>query len=409
MKSKRILFKIWKFPILSETFILAQIITAINNGYDVRILVEELMDLKKSTHEYLIDKYKILDKIIFEDYNIPENKFKRILNAFYLILINFNKLTQLIKYLSFQKKLELKYIYIFHFYSNLEDFDIVHVQYGTNGKPLDLLKKANAFSPKMLISFHGHDVYFPINGIIPNNGYYDDLFKESNLLIANTPYLRDVLIRLGAQENKIKIVPVAVDTEFFKKSDRLVENDMFEIITVGRLEVFKGQILGLQCIKELRDKGYPVNYTVVGTGSQDQKLMDYVSQNDLNRCVTFTGRKSQFEIRELLQNKDLFLMTSITDPEYGVESQGLVTAEAQACGVPVIGFDSGGVKYTIANKETGYIVEEGNVSEMVNKIEYLIRNKEHLQKMKQNTISYIHENFSGKVLNREWKNIYDSL
>ena len=68
---------------------------------------------------------------------------------------------------------------------------------------------------KMIVSFHGHDLYFPINGIIHNNGYYENLFEYSDILIANTPYFKNLLMELRSTMEKIKTIPVAVDTNSF--------------------------------------------------------------------------------------------------------------------------------------------------------------------------------------------------
>lgn len=407
-EKKNILFKVWKFPILSETFILSQIITAIECGFEVKILIEDLLDL--NTHGDLIEKYDIKHKIIFEDYKVPENRILRYIKAVWLIFRNFPHIFKLVKFVNAHKKIELKHIYKFHFYSKFRKFDIVHVQYGTNGRPLDLLKKINFFSSKLVVSFHGHDLFFPINGIIENNGYYDLLFDQSDLLVANTDYLKDLLQNLGAPKNKIIVLPVSVNTNFFKKikTSRPTQKS-FNLITVGRLEVFKGQKFGLECVRILKERGFNVHYTLVGTGSQDEKLKDLVKEYGLCNDVTFTGKRSQTAIREILQEQDLFLMTSVKDLNYGVETQGLVTAEAQACGVPVVAFDSGGVKYTVLDGISGYVVLEGNIDAMVTRIESLINDLELRKKMGKEAQKFIKKNYSEEVISKQWINLYHAL
>jgi len=407
---KNILFKLWQFPRLSETFILAQIITAIKCGYKVNILVEDLLEINETTHGKLIEKYNLIDKVIIEDYGIPNKKFYRILKAFLLIIINISNLKYLKAFIEQHRKFELRHIFIFHFFGKLKNFDIVHVQYGTNGKPLDILKKIGFFPPKLIVSFHGHDVYFPINGIIENNGFYDDLFKYADKLIANTAYLKNLLIELGSPAGKIETIPVAVNTNFFKPGKLEINtSETIKIITVGRLEIFKGQHLGIECISKLVKNGYNVYYTIVGTGSQEEVLKNLIKEYSLNNYISTTGRKSQEDIKELLQNHDIFLMTSITDPDYGVESQGLVTAEAQACGLPVIGFDSGGVKYTINDGETGFIVPEFDVDAMTKRIEELIDNVKFRQKMGKEAVIYVENHFSQNQINDIWSDTYNAL
>jgi len=376
----------------------------------VNILVEDLLEINETTHGKLIKKYNLIDKVVFEDYRIPKNKTLRILKAIILIFSNISNLYKLKTFIEQHRKFELRHVYIFHFFRKLKNFDIVHVQYGTNGKPLDILKKIGLFPPKLIVSFHGHDVYFPINRIIENNGYYDDLFKYADKLIANTAFLKDLLIELGAPTGKIETIPVAVNTNFFKPGKLEINtSETIKIITVGRLEIFKGQYLGIECISKLVSNGYNVHYTIVGTGSQEEVLRNLIQEYSLNNYISLTGRKSQEKIKGLLQNHDIFLMTSITDPNYGVESQGLVTAEAQACGLPVIGFDSGGVKYTVMDGETGFIVPEFDVAAMTNRIEELIDNVKLRQEIGKKAVIYMENHFSQNKINDIWCKTYNEL
>ena len=58
-KNKKIIFKIGQFPHVSETFIIAQIITAIELNYQVVIIVNKVLDFKQSLHEDILLKHKI--------------------------------------------------------------------------------------------------------------------------------------------------------------------------------------------------------------------------------------------------------------------------------------------------------------------------------------------------------------
>ena len=240
---KSILFKIWKFPQLSETFILAQIITAIKCGYKVNVLVQDLLNIEESKQQILLTKFDILDKIIIENYHIPENKLIRLIKGCILVIINLPSILKLIRYLQKVKNLNITDIYKFQFYKRFKDYDIIHVQYGTNVKPVDILKKIGFITSKLVVSFHGHDAFFPINGIIPNNGYYDNLFRYGDLIVANTPYLAKLIEELGCPKNKLKIIPVGVDTKFFHplKNDHKCR-DVIRLISVGRLDKVKGHI-----------------------------------------------------------------------------------------------------------------------------------------------------------------------
>src|SRR5690606_33734599 len=101
------------------------------------------------------------------------------------------------------------------FYFQFNDASIIHVQYGTNSYPYRVIKNNHIFKPKVIVTFHGHDAFFPLYGRIPNNGYYDKLFNNGTTITVNTPYLEEKLIDLGCLNKKLKLVPVGVDTTFF--------------------------------------------------------------------------------------------------------------------------------------------------------------------------------------------------
>ena len=93
IKNKEIIFKIGQFPHLSETFILAQIITAIKCVYEVKILVNELLDFERSKQLELIEKFDIEKRIIIKNYNIPKNKWVRLLRWIFILGLNFKNLS----------------------------------------------------------------------------------------------------------------------------------------------------------------------------------------------------------------------------------------------------------------------------------------------------------------------------
>lgn len=404
--NRSILFKIWKFPQLSETFIVNQVVLALKLGYDVKILAGELTDVSCNANFELFQKYNLCDKIIIQDHRIPKQKLKRIFKAFWLVLINISLLRTLIKYLKELNKFGLSSIYEFFFYKDLRGFDVIHIQFGTNKHPIDILKKTGFIKSKLIVSFHGHDLYFPINNRIPNNGYYSRLFETADFLIANTVFLKDKLVALKAPVEKIKIIPVAVDTTIFKKSISKNENRILKLLTIGRLDELKGQQYGIRAVKLLVQKGLNIEYMIVGSGIEEEKLKNLIDKLELTSSVFLNGSSKPDEIPELLQNSHLFLMTSITNSKGMEETQGLVTAEAQACGLPVVAFDTGGVKYTMIDGKTGFICKEKDLLCYVQKIELLLKNDTLRNEMGLDAIRFIEKEYSENAVLNKWKIIY---
>lgn len=405
---KSIIFKIWKYPLLSETFITSQIITAINCGFDVKILIGELLSFQESKQVELLEKYCILDKIIIENYKIPENKMLRLLKWFFLLFLNVSFLPKIIFFYKYQESFSLTWLYQLVFYKKYRNVSVFHVQYGTNKAPLDVLKKINFIKSSLIVSFHGHDAFFPINGFIPNNGYYDNLFSSANTIVANTPYLAETLKELGCRSEILKTIPVGVDTTFFyPPANKKIKSKQFKLITVGRLSPVKGHIYAFESLKRLKLLGYNVTLTVIGQGDEYKNLENFILENNLKDKILLVGSKSQTEVRDLLYNSDLFIFTSVSLPNSRRETMGLATLEAQACGLPAVVFDSGGVKYTVKNKETGFVVPEFDTSVMAIRIAELIENVELRKEMSSKAVRFVSENYSQKVIEKKWKTLYE--
>jgi len=406
---KTIVFKLNQFPHLSETFILSQIITAINSGYDVKLLVTEVLSFEVSKQTKLLEKYNIADKIVVEDYDIPKNKIHRFLKWGYLLIKNINNLNYIIRFYKHQNSFSLTWLFQLVFYKNHAKVSIFHIQYGTNKSPVDVLKKIDFIKASLIVSFHGHDAFFPINGFIPNNGYYDCLFASANTIVANTPYLAKIIEGLGCPSKILKTIPVGVDTSFFTPKKIMQKGSKtLNIITVGRLSLEKGHIYALEVIKLLKNKGLDLHFRIVGDGQERSRLEQYIIENNLSNYVTLEGGKSQREVRDLLWCSDLFLFTSVALKDGRRETQGLATIEAAACGLPAVVFDSGGVKYTMRDKETGYIVPEFNVGAMVSKVEHFNFNRDLLNTMGIQAVAFIRETYSHEMINRKWDIIYNN-
>lgn len=408
---KSIVFKISKYPILSETFITSQIVTAINCGFDVKLLVTEVLSFEASKQTKLLEKYNIADKIVIEDYKIPKNNICRFLKWCYLLIINVNSLNYIIRFYKHQNSFSLTWLFQLVFYKKFAQATIFHVQYGTNKTPVDVLKKIHFIKAKLVVSFHGHDAFFPINGFIPNNGYYDFLFAEADAIVANTPYLAETIKDLGCPSNILKTIPVGVDTSFFTPNKKVAQSGSgtLHIITVGRLSLVKGHIYALQLIKLLKNKGLDVHFKVVGEGPERPALEQYILENNLSNDVTLEGGKSQNELRDLLWCSDLFLFTSVALEDGRRETQGLATIEAAACGLPTVVFDSGGVKYTIKDKETGFMCKEFDVECMVTKVERFYLNRDLLSAMGKQAATFVRETYSHKVIIKKWQDLYERL
>ena len=349
-KGVNIIFKTKSFPNISETFVVANIVDAINKGYAVTIITDKLQTLEKTSQLELFKKYGLLEKTV--SFKTPTSSNRKV-KALQLLL-HPQKLYYFLKLVQLRKKKSFDAIFRIHFYWKFRNTKIVHVHFATALAPLLELKKIGLLKSKIIVTFHGYDAHF-----LPDRNKLELLIKDYHKYVAqitvNSAYLKDKLITKGFRESLIKIIPIGYSRELFKinKHKKRISTP-FKIISVGRLVTLKGHYFGIKAISKLLKKEIDVSYTIVGEGPEFENLNKLILDLGLSKNIFLTGKKNQQEIKELFENSKLFLMTSTIDEHGRREAFGVVSLEAQAMGLPIVGFDSGGFPDTIIDGKTGF-------------------------------------------------------
>jgi colanic acid/amylovoran biosynthesis glycosyltransferase len=296
--------------------------------------------------------------------------------------------------------------YIFH-YEELRSFmdaDIVHIQFGTYKYPFDIMKAAGLFKGKLVTTFHGFDAHFTQENKAQQEGFYSELFASGDAFTVNSGYLKEKILELGCPEQKVTLIPIPVDTDYFRPAPS--NSEAIRLLSVGRLTELKGHSYGIKAVHALMDKGYELRYDIVGQGEEKENLEKLIADLGLGHSVKLHDKRTQAEILNLMQDSDIYLMTSIVDRSGRGEAQGLVTGEAQACGLPVVGFKSGGVPSTLADGRTGFLVPEKDVVAMAERLAFLIDHPEERGQMGIEARKFVEQEFSLEVISWKWSELY---
>ena len=386
---------------MSETFVVNQIQYAIDLGYKVSLIIGKFnKDNTKFFSSFFKQKSLEINLI---DYSIPKFKIIRLLKWLKILMFNLFRSKEIIKFYQYSKSFSLSHLYIWYYYHKIvKKNDIVHVQFGTKAHPMDFFKKFYSF--KLIVSFHGHDAFFPI-GHIQQKGYYDLLFKVADIINTNTKYLTNQLMKIGCPKKIIREIPVAVDVNKFKRQFKEKENKMLKLLNVGRLHTIKGQKFLIELMSKVKKYEQDIIMTIVGTGELKKEYEDLIEKENLQSYVKMVGAKTQQELKKIYNEHDVFLFSSIPYKSRE-ESQGLVCLEAQASGLPIIAFDSGGVKYTFKNNQTGFLCSIYNVEKMYKKVCFFYENREQVLELGLEGRKFVKENFSEDIIKNKWRKIY---
>ncbi len=156
-------------------------------------------------------------------------------------------------------------------------------------------------------------------------------------------------VSLGLNPDKAAMIHPAVDTAFFVPSSARVEDGIFRVVMVGSLVWVKGYEYALSAIHQLAEMNVPVLCTIVGDGPEQSRLRFTIEDLGLSEKVQLLGKRSPEQVREILQNSDVFLLSSLSE---GISNAAL---EAMACGLPVVTADCGGMREAVSHGVEGFV------------------------------------------------------
>lgn len=207
---------------------------------------------------------------------------------------------------------------------------------------------AHAIGAQMAVSIRGYDIsVYPLN----HPGCYSKVWKHVDKVHSLSDYLLNKAISLGLHSSvKSVIISPAINWDEFQVAKVRDSIRTMSILTVARLHWIKGLEYALMAIRIMIDQGYLLHYTIIGDGSEKEKLVFEIDSLRLSPYVSLAGRKDPKEVKAMMQSADLYLQPSL--------DEGFCNAviEAQAAGLPCIVSAAGGLPENVENEVTGWLV-----------------------------------------------------
>lgn len=206
----------------------------------------------------------------------------------------------------------------------------------------------------------------------------------------------------------LDFLPLGVDTNLFQPAEKK-NHYVPTIIFVGGLDkahYFKGIPVLLRSLETLKKRGLKFRCLIVGDGDM-KKDYEILGGNLglLRGMVTFTGLVPNEKLPDYYRSADIFVMPSTAR----VESFCIAAAEAQACGLPAVVSDFPGVRVTIKEGRTGYLVRPSNANDLSIKLEKLLLNKSLREEMGREGTKRAVELFDWHVTEKKLGSIYSRL
>ncbi len=223
-----------------------------------------------------------------------------------------------------------------------------------------LASMAWGFSYSMTV--HGPDEFYDVEKF-----YLRQKVEGAKFILCISNFCRSQLMRIASPEHwdKMHVVRLGVDPDLFSPMRAQPKPDQtLEILCVGRLVPSKGQLILLRACAILNSKGRPIRVRLVGDGPDRKHLEEFAKREKIP--VVFEGARTHDETRHLLGRADIFALASFA------EGVPVALMEAMAMEVPCVSTEIAGIPELIRDGLDGMLVPASSVELLTEALERLV-------------------------------------
>lgn len=204
--------------------------------------------------------------------------------------------------------------------------------------------------------------------------------RAANLVVCDAEFLRAELERFGVAAARYRLIMFGVDVGRFRQplaEEKAAVRDAFGlggapvVLSARTLYPVHDVETLIRAIPEVISACPNARFAIVGGGPERERLESLASQLGVDTAVLFVGRVEEDEMAQWLRAADVYVSTSLHDA--GLSAS---TAEAMACGLPVVTTDNADNALWVENGVNGYRVPNGSVALLARQIIELLLDAE---------------------------------
>ena len=367
----RVAYLTSRFPKLTETFVLYEILALERHGLraDVYSLQRESGTFWQPGAERVMERARFAPilsvGVAKSNLIMMARRPGRYLGALWTLLrANFGSLRYLGGALVFFPK-------TVHFARRMADTGVEHLHAHFASHPA-----ASAFVIHRLtdipFSFtaHGSDIH-------RDQHMLEEKVAEAAFVVTISEYNRRFIEEAcgSVADGKLEVVHCGVDTERFSERDRssssAEKSPDLTILCIGTLHEVKGQTHLIRACELLASKGIAFTCHLIGDGPDRPALKRQVSIAGLDERVVLHGLKSQAEVAEMLRRADIVVAPSQPSRDGRREGIPVVLMEAMSSSVSVVASRLSGIPELVEDEVSGLLVEPGDSSGLAVALERL--------------------------------------
>jgi glycosyltransferase involved in cell wall biosynthesis len=229
--------------------------------------------------------------------------------------------------------------------------------------------------------------------------------RSCDRLLTVSESLREVMLRQGATEEKIRVVPNGVPAIQPIDGRTRRELSRWRLGLIALMRPRKGIEIALKTMAVLERMQWPVELELIGsfeTEAYQHQILQLIRELGLQDRVVWSGFTR--DIPSALHRLDALLLPSL----FG-EGMPMVVLEAMAAGVPVIATRVEGTPEVIRDSVEGVLAEPGDIDSLVSRIRYLTADRARWEKMSQAALYRHRTQFTDQRMAQRTAEIYAEL
>jgi colanic acid/amylovoran biosynthesis glycosyltransferase len=281
---------------------------------------------------------------------------------------------------------------------------LIHAHFGSDG--CNAIALARSLRLPLIVTFHGYDV--TVDDTLLPRLYLRrrELLKaQATRFICVSEFIRERAIAKGFPADKMVVHYTGIDVEVFRAQSIVQRSPV--VLFVGRLVFKKGCEYLIRAMARVQQVRPEARLVVIGDGPLREQLECRAAA--LLKNFEFLGEQDPDVVRNWMNQAMVFSTPSVVAESGDTEGFGMVFAEAQAMGLPVASFASGGIPEAIADQQTGFLVKERDDEALATKLLLLLNDSDLWARMSQAGQSRARLLFNIRKQAAILENIYDGV
>ena len=269
--------------------------------------------------------------------------------------------------------------------------DVVLAEYGTTA--VEIMAACSISNTPLVVHFHGYDAYQDHTLNLLSEAY-QQLFRVAARVVVVSRHMREHLVRLGAPPDRIICNPCGVDVDRFHGADPQAAPPLF--LALGRFVQKKGPLLTVEAFSLVHSEEPSSRLVMLGDGPQRSECVTLAQRLGIDRHVDFPGIVDHADVAVWMRRARSFVQHSMRASDGDSEGTPVAVLEASSCGLPVVSTKHGGIVDAVLEGQSGFLVDEGDVDSMADRMLLFARDPELAATMGEVGRGHMKDNYSSE-------------